>query len=364
MHIGILGAAGLAGKQIARRLLSEKVGIPVLFGRDPARLEALRDSLQPLTPESLVTAVIDAGDQHALEHAFRSIDFLIIALSSRKNLPAIVNAALNTGTCCLDILLGSREKSVYLESHDRLFRERGLCYITDGGYHPGIPGTMVRRAEELCPGLHTVDIYGSFGLNWRKKRPSPETTEDFVHELKNMDMSVLKNGKWMSGWKNMRRFDFGDGRGMKDCAAMGMDEIRLIPEFIPSVQNSGFYIAGFGRTIDWGIMPLSLAALALFPSMERKVAKFFVWGLRRFGSHGEWAELRLAGKGKSGSIEMAASYPDPYDFTALPVAACIRQFAETPRRPGLWRQALFLDPTTFWNDLQAMGTVFSITVKG
>lgn len=363
MKIGILGATGQAGKKIAGRVLTEKAGTPVLFGRDAAKLESLRNSLQPLSSEQPEAAILDLRDRNSMEEAFRSIDFLVIALSSSEHLPAVVSAVLNTGICCLDILLGSREKREFLESHEQHFKERGVCYITDGGYHPGIPGVMARRAEELSPGLHSVDIFGSFGLNWREKRFSPETMEDFVRELKNMDIAVLKDGHWRSSWKNFRRLDFVDGRGVKDCAAMGMDEIRLLGEFIPSVKNAGFFIAGFGRIIDWGIMPLSLAAFALFPAAERRIANFFVWGLRAFGSHGAWAELRLRGEGKSGSIEMAASYPDPYDFTALPVVACIRQYADTPRRPGLWRQALYLDPSRFWDDMQEMGVRLSVTVK-
>jgi hypothetical protein len=363
MKIGILGSTGQAGKSIARKVLSEKAGTPVLFGRDSAKLESLRHSLQPFASAPLKTEVLDLVDQKSLEKAFRRIDFLVIALSSSEHLPVIVSAVLNTGICCLDILLGSREKREFLESHEQHFKDHGVCCITDGGYHPGIPGVMARRAEELSPGLHSVDIFGSFGLNWREKRFSPETMIDFVRELKRMDISVLKDGQWQTGWKNIKRFDFCDGRGRKDCVAMGMDEMQLLARHIPSLRNAGFYIAGFGWTIDWSIMPLSLAALALFPASERHIAGFLVWGLRTFGYHGAWAELRLAGEGKSGSIKMEASYPDPYDFTALPVVACIRQFADTPRRPGLWRQALYLDPSRFWNDMQDMGVRLSVTVR-
>lgn len=365
MKVGILGATGQAGRVIAKRLVSEKIGDPVLLGRNQAKLEMLRDELLPEAASPSGIAVVDMRNQESLEQAFRKIDFLVIALSSFEHLPVVIRAAVNTKTDCLDILLCSAAKRNFLNAQREVFEKQGLCYITDGGYHPGVPAAMALWAETLCPGLHSIDIYGSFGVNWRKKQFSPETISDFSSELKNMEMSVLKEGKWISSWKHMKRFDFGDDRGEKDCVAMGMDEIRLLPRFIPTLKNTGFYIAGFGRIIDWGILPLSLLALNLFPHAAKHVARFFVWGLKSFGPDNEWSILHCKGDGDHGSIDIAASYPDAYGFTALPVIACLKQYAETPHRAGLWQQALFVDPSRFWKDLQLMGAkmTFSINAK-
>ena len=362
MKIGILGATGQAGKIIAAKLLSQKAGIPVLFGRYPEKLETLSDSLRHLASEKLETAVVDIRDPNALEKAFRKLDFMVIALSSPENLPAIISAALATGTHCIDILLGSKEKREVLESYHELFKKSGICYITDCGYHPGIPGAMARWADELCPGLHDVDIFGSFGLNWKAKCFATETIADFTRELKTMDMSILENSQWKTCLKN-RRFDFNDGRGIRNCIAMGMDEIRIIRQYIPTLNHAGFFIAGFGKVVDWVVLPSCFAALALFPNAKQQIGKFFLWSLGTFCNGDEWAEMRLIGRGKGGTITIAVSYDDPYELTAIPVVACIRQFAMQPARPGLWRQALYVDPSFFWRNLQNMGVQVSVTMN-
>ncbi|NTV05055.1 MAG: NAD(P)H-binding protein [Chlorobiaceae bacterium] len=363
MKVGILGATGQAGQHIAKRLVSEKIGDVVLLGRNQAKLEILQDALLPETSSIPEIAVVDVHDQNALERVFRTIDFLIIALSSVEHLPVIVRAAIHTKTDCLDILLCSEAKRNFLNAQREVFEKQGLCYISDGGYHPGVPAAMARWAEELCPGLHSIDIYGSFGVNWRERSFSAETISDFASELKNMEMSVLKEGKWISSWKHMKRFDFGDSRGVQDCAAMGMDEMQLLPNVVPTLRNAGFYIAGFGRIIDWGILPLSLLALNLFPPAAKQVARFFVWGLKTFGSSKEWAALHLKGESDKGLIDIVASYPDSYDLTALPVIACLAQYAEIPKRAGLWHQALFVDPSWFWKDRQRMGVSVSSCIS-
>jgi saccharopine dehydrogenase (NAD+, L-lysine-forming) len=355
MRVGILGATGQAGQLIARWVISENIGDVALMGRNREKLETLRETLLPKASSIPETAVVDVLDQQSLEQAFQKIDIAIIALSSYEQLPAVIRAALNTKTDCLDILLCSAAKRQFLEAQRELFEKRGLCCITDAGYHPGVPAALARYAEELCPGLRSVEIYGSFGVNWSKKHIAPETMTDFMRELKTMDMSVLKDGTWISSWKHIKRFDFGDGRGEQDCAAMGMDEMRHLLRFIPTVNNAGFYVAGFGRLIDWGIMPLSLLALNLFPNATQKVAHFFVWGLKTFGPEEEWAKLHLKGHGENGTIDIVMSYPDAYELTALPVIACLKQYVEQPERAGMWHQALYVDPCRFMMDLQRMG---------
>ena len=355
MNTGILGATGQAGQAIARWLARAGFSEITLIGRNREKLANLRAGLSSLTAQAPAIAVAGATSQADLEKAFQSIDLAVIAVSSFDLLPTIVRAALNTHTDCLDILLCSESKRDFLRAHREIFLKSGITYITDGGYHPGVPAAMARWGESMCPGLHTANIHGSFGVDWRGRNLAFDTMVDFVREMNAMDMGILKDGKWVSGWRNMTKFDFRDGRGVQDCAAMGMDEMRELPRYLPTLANAGFYIAGFGRVVDWGIMPLSMLVLKGFPRAIRGVTRFFAWGLRTFTENREWANLHLQGESTQGSVEMVITYPDAYELTALPVVACLKQYAQLSKRPGLHRQAFYVDPCEFFDDLRAMG---------
>ena len=60
--------------------------------------------------------------------------------------------------------------------------------------------------------------------------------------------------------------------------------------------------------------------------------------------------------GQPKTVQVVISHPDGYLFTAIPVAACLLQYLDgSIDKPGLWMQALVVEPNRFMTDMQRMG---------
>lgn len=363
LQIAVLGCTGQAGKRIARLLSQDSRYALSLLGRNEEKLAALRASLSPSAALEIQHSVVDLRGGESLSKALEKTDLLIVALSSAAQMPFILETARKTKTDCFDILLSSHGKLSLLKNAADAMAREGRCYITDGGYHPGVPAALVRYAQSVLPGLKRAEIFGSFNVDWRTTPMSPETTRDFVGEMASMDCAAFIQGRWRKGWKYARRFDFGPPIGWQDCIPMGLNELLCLPEKNPLLRDMGFYIGGFGKMMDVIVMPLAFVLLKLCPPSLPLVARLFSWALNRFTSRESWSLMKLVAENGTKRLDMSFFHPDPYDFTAIPVVACVEQYATSPRRPGLWAQAHFVEPELFVEQIKKMGVAVSRSIQ-
>ena len=355
----ILGGYGNAGLAIARLLVSQtKVGI-ILAGRNGEQAQFVAEQLNTEFKTDCVSGMqVNAANKESLIQAFQQIQMVVVASSTIEFTSIVAQSALEAGIDYFDIQISVAAKRQALEAlHERILSS-GSCFITDGGYRPGIPAAMVRYAATQIPGLESAPVASVFQVNWKEREFSASTAAEFVDELKSFNHLVLKNGTWQPGkMSEMLDIDFGEPFGHIYCMPMFLEEFRPLPEFIPSLKETGFYSAGFGGVVDYLIVPLAFILLTIAPNRSRKlIARLVEWGLKHTTRPSYGAVLQMRAQGAGRSLVMTVFHEDSYVITAAPAVACLLQYLEgSLRKPGLWRQATLVEPVRFFEDLARFG---------
>lgn len=359
MNVAVLGGYGNAGRAIVRhtaRLVDARF---VLMGRNIERGSAAALQLQEETGATVAFREVDASSTADLAHALSGVDILVVASSTMELASAVARTALATDVDYLDIQMSNREKIAALRSMENAILEKERCFITDGGWHPGVPGALVSLAGNRLDEMWEAFVYGAFALDWGARTFSDATVSEFVEEFKTLEPRILFEGEWKSGWKYAQKITFREPYGTKWCSPMRLEELASAPKRFTNLQSCGFFVAGFGALFDYLILPSALALLWIFPGKPHLAGKLFLWGIARFGDKEEGAEIILRTRGSLAGeqkrLEVRLFHTDPYALTAIPVAATLHHYAGKGRRPGLFTQGEFVDPELLLADMRLLG---------
>jgi saccharopine dehydrogenase (NAD+, L-lysine-forming) len=361
----VLGGYGNAGLVIARLLAGQTTYRIILAGRhvEQARRVAEQINLE-FNTDHVSGMEVDAASPGSLLNAFQRVEMVVVAASTIHCTRTVAEAALEAGIDYFDIQIAVKAKHEALEALHQRIVQSGRCFITDGGYRPGIPAAMVRYAASQIPGLESAPVASTFQVNWKERQFAASSAAEFADELKSFSLLAFEDGQWKTGSMGQsKQVDFGAPFGVKSCMPMFLEEFRPLPELIPSLKETGFYSSGFGGIVDYVLVPLSLGLLALFPDRSRTwIARLMEWGLKHTTRPPYGAVLHMKAQGQGHALVMTVSHDDPYVLTAVPAVACLLQvFDGTIRKPGLWRQATLVEPVRFFADLAKLGVNVSRT---
>jgi saccharopine dehydrogenase (NAD+, L-lysine-forming) len=356
----ILGGYGLAGLPLARHLLEETDVRVVLAGRSLEKAEQAAAQLNREFPGGRAAGVYaDASKPESLECVFKTVDFVLVASATVSYTEAVMRAALAAGIDYLDIQYAPNRYSK-LKAMSPEILQAGRCFITEAGFHPGLPAALVRHMACQFSRLESVIVGGV--LNPEGGLPYTSGVDELTESFNDYQAQTFKDGRWQPhGAFDMRPIDFGPDFGRRTCYSMFFDELRPLPDELPSLRSLGFYMAGFNWMVDYAIMPGMMLALKIWPRRAvRPMGKLLCWGTQRFAAppYGLLLKVEAAGEreGQPDTLELSAFHADGYEFTAIPVVACLLQYLDgSIRRPGLWMMGHLVDPSRLLVDMERMG---------
>lgn len=359
----ILGGYGNTGFLIADLLLKHTDSKLIIAGRSKAKAGKASHTLnEKYFDERTKPLAFNVGDKTKLTSACKEVDMVIVASSTLDLIKIVAETAVETGIDYIDIQSSSEQKINLLRSFEPLINDKNLLFITDAGFHPGIPSALVRLAHSHFDRLDLAYIASYINLNWRELEFSQSTVKELINDFVNYKPIAFTNGNWQKfKYKMYKKFDFGSSAGKQTCAPMMLEELREFPVTIPTLRELGFFVSGFNAFVNYFIIPFVIFSSKLIPGFFMKPLVFIVeWGLKKFSKAPYQTILMLSAVGKKDGMDrelrIVLSHTDGYWLTAASVVAALIEYLKGDfKESGLHFQGHLVQPPEFLKYIENLG---------
>lgn len=369
----ILGGYGNTGRRIAVHLLKATSNVNIIIaGRNLEKASKLAEELG-----SRATARLCDASKPDLAEKLKDVDLLVVASNTVEYVDNVVRAALDAKVDYFDIQMSTKHKIEYLNSKKQDIAASKLCFVTDGGFHPGLPAVIIRFvAMTSTKDIVSAKGYCNISMDFKNIQNNDTLYEEFLNDLRTMEMRVYGGDppKWtdFSWLKPPEGFDFGPPVGIKQCAPLFLEELNEVTRIMPSIQELGFYMAGFNWFTDFVVFPLAFIALTVFGKYAlRPMSKLLFFSLQTFSKPPYGTKISFITKhciennvdtthipSDNKIRPMTLSHVDGYEMTAIPAVGCILQMLDN-RQTGLFLQGIFVEPLRMIDDMKRMGIEIS-----
>ncbi|MEM8643178.1 MAG: hypothetical protein AAGG51_30830, partial [Cyanobacteria bacterium P01_G01_bin.54] len=179
---------------------------------------------------------------------------------------------------------------------------------------------------------------------------------------------IYQHGQWRMGtYQDAVKIDYGHRFGVRSSMPIDMVEIKSLPEKL-GLQETGIYTTGFNWFTDYLIFPLIVLSQKIKKGFLRHVwAKLLTFGINTFSGTeaGVVFLLKTEGEkdGQPQSVEIIAEHDSAYEFTVIPVIACLKQYLDgSIRKAGLWMMGHIVDLDRLFDDMEKMNIRMQICI--
>lgn len=337
-RILIVGASGVFGERLARRLALMSDVVVVLAARRAEPLEALRRELISLEgPAEIAVAVLDRARPDGL-HALRPWAVADCAGPFQSLDYSFAASVLDAGAHYLDIADGRGFVGGFAEALNARAQAAGLGAVSGVSTTPALTDAALSRLTQGWRALDRVEV----ALYPGAKAPRGLSVVEAVLSYAGQPVRVFNGGRWTvrPGWSGPRRLE-APGLGRRWAALCDTPDLDFIPQRHRPSSEAVFRAGAELTVMHLGLHALSwLVRLGLVRSLTpwapplRRVAE----ALGRFGSRRGGMLVDAFGRDAEGrSVQarwsLSAEVDGPY-VPALPAAALLRAWLNDPPAPG------------------------------
>jgi len=360
-QILVLGGYGGVGKVLSRNLLIHTDSDITISGHDKEKAEKFASLLRTEFPNrQILSAYADATQKTSLIEAFKKVDLVIITTTTPDHIDIIAEAAIESETDMIDILVRGDVVDKLEKYHERIIADKRI-FITQAGFHPGLPAPIIKYASEKFDIYNTANIVMVMNSLFEK----PESTYEIIHEIGEGNAKILKDGVWRkASYKDALKIQFSEKFGVRQCFPLQMREIYPLKKEL-GISNMGVYSAGFNSFVDNFVFPFIMFLQLLKKGLgKRFCGKLMHWGIKKYYNDNPGVEFHLYANGFKDDKEVKYTLElishDAFDFTAIAVIACLKQYLDNQINVhGLHLMGNVVDEKRIIEDLKEMGLQIS-----
>jgi saccharopine dehydrogenase-like NADP-dependent oxidoreductase len=353
-RILLVGAPGYAGRKLAHYLLTDTDATVILCGRKKVKLDELRSSLgERGLAHRIELLELDVSDLDVA--AIPEFDLLVNATANGRHNDSLIQVCLDRGADWIDMQMTNELLEPPTELQKKIERT-GCCFVIQAGFHPGVIAALIRYAAQQMDVMDSA-IVGSV-IRDKTGLPFTSGVEELVESFRDYKSEMYKDGRWQKlKYADYPKLDFEHGFGESLTYPVEMAELRRLPEVLPDLKTTGFFVAGFNWFADYLVTPLIMFSSRVAPRQTVSVlGRMLSWSTVKFAKppYGTVVQVDAEGQrdGRPVHFRLSLFNEDAYVLTAVPTVAMVKQILRKEIPAGVHLMGLCCDPVKLFADIE------------